>query len=155
MLMELHEKKQCTPPAKRAKRCFKATKADYPELCGFISDFVSGYTSDRKTLNDIEISVDEIFSNIQYYSSADESKPTDICLELSCSDGVLSLVFADNGVPFNPLEKAKPSLAENRKNKVIGGFGIFMVRNLMDEVSYQYDNKNILSIKKKLQEKSV
>lgn len=130
---------------------FKAQRQDYPRLCEFVNGFVSKYTADIKILNDIEISLGEIFSNIEFYSSADKEKITDVSVTLSHGEGRLKIVFKDNGIPFNPLEKAEPSLEENIKNKVVGGFGIFMVRNLMDNVSYQnIDNNNILILEKNI-----
>lgn len=136
----------------KAERSFKAVKEDYPIFCDFVLSFAAKHTDDRRKLNDIEVSLCEVFSNIDFYSASDGKTATDVFVELSVENGTMSIVIADNGMPFNPLENPKPSLEENIKNKVVGGFGIYMVRKLMDDVSYQYSGKNILTLKKKFVE---
>jgi len=136
-------------------RSFQANHESYPPLCGFVMDFARTYTDNRKCLNDIELSLGEIFSNIAFYSSEDGTALTDVTVALSKENDTLCIEFSDNGIPFNPLDRPKPSLEENRKNKVVGGFGIYMVTQLMDDVSYRYEDKNILTLKKKLLEETV
>jgi anti-sigma regulatory factor (Ser/Thr protein kinase) len=62
---------------------------------------------------------------------------------------MVSVTFADRGIPFNPLTVPEPNLnvpPEERKN---GGFGIFMVKNLMDVIEYEReDGWNKLTIGK-------
>ncbi len=136
----------------KTERSFKAKREEYPHLCDFVMKFAEKHTDDRRKLNDIELSLGEVFSNIEFYSAGGSKKITDVSVGLSAENGVLSIVFTDDGIPFDPLSKPDPSLEENRKSKVIGGFGIFMVKKLMDDVSYQYNGKNILTLKKKLTE---
>ena len=47
------------------------------------------------------------------------------------------LIFEDDGTAFNPLEKPDPDTGETLESRKAGGLGIFMVRKLMDEVSYE------------------
>ena len=58
--------------------------------------------------------------------------------------------FLDGGTPFNPLTMKAPDTSLKARERKIGGLGIFMVRKLADEVTYEYaDGKNILKIRKK------
>ena len=65
-------------------------------------------------------------------------------------DGEITLEFIDGGIPFNPLDKADPDISLPLEQREIGGLGIFLVREMMDDVAYTYVNKeNRLTIKKK------
>ena len=58
----------------------------------------------------------------------------------------------DNGVPYDPLVKADPDTTLSAEERDIGGLGIYMVKQSMDEITYEYkDGQNILAIKKNLQ----
>ena len=55
--------------------------------------------------------------------------------------------FVDDGVEFNPLSTNSPKLPENIDEAKIGGLGIHLVKNLVDEMYYEYkDNENHLTI---------
>ena len=57
----------------------------------------------------------------------------------------------DNGKQYDPLAKEDPDVTLSAKERKKGGLGIFMVKNTMDDVTYEYkDGKNILTIKKNL-----
>ena len=59
--------------------------------------------------------------------------------------------FLDGGVPFDPLAKADPDITPEAIMEREGGLGIFMVKKMMDDVSYVYENgKNTLTILKRL-----
>ena len=61
--------------------------------------------------------------------------------------------LVDQGVPYDPLKKEDPDLDVEVEDRSVGGFGIFMVKNSMDEVTYEYrDGQNILTIRKDLVE---
>jgi anti-sigma regulatory factor (Ser/Thr protein kinase) len=61
--------------------------------------------------------------------------------------------ITDQGIPFNPLEKDEPDISLPVDERNIGGLGIFMVRNLVDDLSYHRDDhQNILTIIKQLHE---
>lgn len=64
---------------------------------------------------------------------------------------MIVLVFIDQGIPYNPLENKDPDITLNLEEREIGGLGIYMVKKIMDEVSYEYmDGQNILRMRKSL-----
>ena len=92
------------------------------------------------------MAVDEIFSNIARYSGA-----TSVVLGCSLKDGKATLRFSDNGRPYDPTEKPDPDTTQSAEEREVGGLGIFMVKKLMDEVTYEYaDGSNILTLVKSL-----
>ena len=61
------------------------------------------------------------------------------------------LTFMDNGEPFDPLKRSDPNVQLSAEERGIGGLGIFLVKQTMDEVRYRYEyGTNILTLKKNL-----
>ena len=61
------------------------------------------------------------------------------------------ITFIDNGVPFDSLKADDPDITLSAQERQIGGLGIYMVKQSMDEISYEYRNgQNILTIKKRI-----
>ncbi len=72
-------------------------------------------------------------------------------VEVSEDPVTVTITFLDHGVPFDPLAKADPDLSLDAEERQIGGLGIFLTRQIMDDVAYAYKNgQNILTLKKKL-----
>lgn len=101
-----------------------------------------------KEINQFNIVIDEVFSNLVNYSGCKEIK-----LDINISDDLVKLVFKDDGSKFNPLEDVKEvDINVSSEEREIGGLGIHIVKNIMDEVTYEYkDNKNKLTIIKRRQ----
>ena len=58
--------------------------------------------------------------------------------------------FIDGGKPYDPLKREDPDITLSAEERKIGGLGIYMVKQSMDEIYYEYrDGKNILTIIKK------
>ena len=96
----------------------------------------------QKVRNRVQVTVDEIYSNILMYSGADYA-------EVSCAseEDTFTLVFRDNGVPYNPLEKEDPDVTLSAAERRIGGLGIFMVKKMASDISYDFaDGQNILKV---------
>ena len=52
----------------------------------------------------------------------------------------LTVEFIDNGIEFNPLLKENPKTPKNIEEAEIGGLGIYLTKELADELEYQYEN---------------
>lgn len=92
---------------------------------------------------------EEIIVNIIHYAYMEEADAY-LTLQVRDEDGAISIEFIDGGKPFNPLEKERPDVFLPPEKRQIGGLGIFLVREMMDEVDYTYRNsENRLVIKKK------
>ena len=61
------------------------------------------------------------------------------------------ITFIDKGIPYDPLAKPDPDVTLSAAEREIGGLGIFMVKQTMDAVEYEYkDGSNILPLVKNL-----
>ena len=113
-----------------------------PEATAFFEDTLSAADVPMKAIARVNIAVDEIFSNIAQYSGA-----SSVTLGCALSEGKATLRFSDNGRPYDPTEKPDPDTTLSAEERDIGGLGIFMVKKIMDEVSYEYtDGLNILTL---------
>ena len=103
----------------------------------------------KESLLNVEVCFEEIYVNIVSYAYPDGVGSADISVEMTGDE--LVLVFEDSGIPYNPLEKADPDLDEELLERELGGFGIYIVKKLMDHVDYVYRNgKNHLTLTKLL-----
>ncbi len=100
----------------------------------------------------VDVAIDEIFSNIIFYSGLKEDEKALIRVTVEDdNEKMITLEFVDTGRPFNPLERPEPDVTKPAEEREIGGLGIFMVKKSMDHVSYRNeDGKNILTIVKKI-----
>ena len=125
-------------------------KNEVDRIIEFVNNFLEPYDVDMKALSQIDITIDEICSNIFNYAYKD--KVGKIGIDISYADDVVTIDFVDEGAPFNPLEKDDPNIDAPIEQRQEGGLGIFIVKQMMDSVSYRYsENKeNILTISKKV-----
>ena len=95
----------------------------------------------------VNLIVEEIFSNIINYSKTDF-----ITVNVEFNTPILTLEFIDDGLEFNPLLKENPKLPDSIDEAQIGGLGIFLTKQMADDISYDYLNgENHLKITKKVE----
>jgi serine/threonine-protein kinase RsbW len=101
-------------------------------------------------ITDVNICLDELFTNIVSYGFEDDLAHT-IRFAMNLDNQVLTLSIEDEGVPFNPLEKKDPEVPADLIDVRIGGLGIHIVRKLMDDIRYKRkQGKNKLTMKKSI-----
>ena len=106
------------------------------------------------TQTTLDMAVEELFTNIASYSYNPTIGDVKVRIEVSGDPIAVSITFMDQGVPYDPLAKEDPDVDKPIEERPIGGLGIFMVKNSMDEVNYEYrDGQNILTIRKNLTDK--
>ena len=117
------------------------------EVLEFVNAAMREAMIDRKHEININIAVEEVFVNIAHYAySSDEGNVT---ISVDASQNNLAIEFRDSGQPYNPLSRDDPDTTLSAEEREIGGLGIFMVKKLMDNVSYRYENgNNVLTISK-------
>jgi anti-sigma regulatory factor (Ser/Thr protein kinase) len=122
--------------------------SELESLCRHLNKLshVSGLS--EACLTDINICLEELFTNIVSYGFIDDLEHT-IQFTIHMDNNVLTLTIEDEGIPFNPLVKEDPEIPADLKDVRIGGLGIHIVRKLMDEIRYERNRgKNSLTMKK-------
>ena len=117
-----------------------------------VTEFTETELSERnipmKDIFNFNIAVDELLSNVCKFSEA-----TNIKVSINMSENKLSMSFADNGKPFDPDSAPEPDIEASAEERKIGGLGLFMVKNMMDDFKYEYkDGNNISTITKELED---
>ena len=98
----------------------------------------------------INLVIEEALSNIILYAFNDKLKH-EIRISVSKEDNNLEITFKDDGIPFNPLLQKKPDINLPAEERPVGGLGIFLISQVMDEMHYSRDkNQNILILKKSI-----
>lgn len=121
------------------------------EVNALIDGVLEPYSCSEKTQMEIALAVEEIFVNIANYAYSLQKGQAEIVVDVWGEPPVLTVCFLDWGKPFNPLAKQDADVTLSAEERGIGGLGIFLVKKLMDDVSYLYeDGKNILTIRKRL-----
>ncbi len=119
-------------------------------LALFIEDLGERRGFDMALVMNLNIALEEVVSNIILYAY---SQRADEEIVIRCSELDNSLIFtiSDSGVAFDPTQVDEADVTLSAEERRIGGLGIFLVRQIMDEVKYErVESKNILIITKKI-----
>jgi len=117
----------------------------------FVNSELEKYDCPMKAQMQIDIAIDELFSNIAHYAYSPDVGPATVRFEVLEEPLSVIITFIDNGIPYNPLEKEDPDITLSVEEREIGGLGIFMVKKSMDEITYEFKNgQNILKVKKNI-----
>ena len=126
-----------------------ATVENIEVVTDFVNQQLELLECPMKAQMQIDIAIDELFSNIAHYSYNPEVGQATVRVEVVENPLAVTITFIDNGIPYDPLAKEDPDLTLSAEERQIGGLGIYMVKKSMDEITYEYKvGQNILSIKK-------
>ena len=127
----------------------EATVDNLNKVTSFVEKALEESGCPMKAQMQINIAIDEIFSNISYYAYQPNTGDATVQLEISEEPAEVTITFIDQGIPYDPLSQEEPDTTLSADERKIGGLGIFMVKKSMDDLSYEYkDGKNILKMKK-------
>lgn len=124
-----------------------------PVVTEFVDEELEKYECSMKAQMQIDIAIDELFSNIANYAYAESDGKKVATVQVEVKKDPLSVIitFIDSGVPYDPLKQTDPDVTLSADERQIGGLGIFLVKKSMDLVEYEYkDGQNILSITKEI-----
>jgi len=94
----------------------------------------------------VSIVLDELLNNIITYAF-DDGEEHDITIRFQLKYLRLIITVEDDGIPFNPFRSDAPDVKLSVLERKLGGLGIHIVKNLVDEYHYiRQSNKNIISL---------
>ncbi|MCF0168254.1 MAG: SpoIIE family protein phosphatase [Bacteroidales bacterium] len=129
---------------------FKNRMSEIKRISAFIEVLCEEISSDCACLNEIQLAVEEAAVNVINYAYPEGSE-CDSTLAASYDGSVLTLELSDSGVQFDPTLRKDPDVTAGIQERPVGGLGIFLIKNMMDEVVYQYkDQHNVLTMTKKI-----
>jgi anti-sigma regulatory factor (Ser/Thr protein kinase) len=96
------------------------------------------------------MALDDLLANIISYGYVDDSHHL-ISIKLSLVGDSVVVVITDDGLPFNPFTREGPDTDLSLEEREIGGLGLLLVKNVIDETYYKrHVNKNVITLVKKL-----
>ncbi|WP_414732729.1 ATP-binding protein [Acetobacterium carbinolicum] len=126
-----------------------ASTENLSKILEFIDAELEAAGADMKMIFQVDLAVEEIYTNIAHYAYAPDDGKVIIQFDAYGDPSLVEIQFIDCGKPFNPLDNPDPDITLTAEERQIGGLGVLMVKKSMDEVDYRFEeNKNILTIKK-------
>lgn len=119
-------------------------------LAEFIEELGAELSLSMETTMHINLALEEAVSNIIMYAYPQE-EAHEIILKTSATENQLIFLITDNGLSFDPTSAPEVNLDIPAEERQIGGLGIFLIRRIMNEVTYRrLDGENHLTMKKNL-----
>ena len=123
---------------------FYLTTETFDSVTQYVTEKCAEAGCDDETVGKLEIATSEILANIESYAYENGGE-----LEIltKSRDRRMTIIFKDRGKPFNPLLVQEPDVNMPLTERKPGGLGVFIVKKLVSETSYTYENgQNILTI---------
>ncbi len=104
-------------------------------------------TGVRRSLN---IALDELLANVLSHGRTG-SDPRSVTVEAGVDQECVMVIITDDGPPFNPFKVNAPDTTLSVEERPIGGLGIHLVGQLIDQASYQRrEGHNVVVLVKEL-----
>ena len=122
---------------------------EMPRLHRFVQVVSEQAGLDDALAMSLNLALEEAVSNVILYAYPEGTDPQ-VDIGAVVREDRIDFTVSDSGVPFDPTDAPEPDLSADLKDRPVGGLGIYLVKRIMDEVSYARKNgKNILSMTKK------
>jgi serine/threonine-protein kinase RsbW len=107
-----------------------------PALMRLLREFWSaGRLPPNEALN-FELALEEVFMNVVIHGSRTDHSPH-VEVALTLLDDQVTMIVEDDGPPFDPLSLSTPDVKASLEQRPVGGLGVHLVRQMMDELIYQ------------------
>lgn len=133
------------------ERTFPADVNELPKVQGFFDEMLDLCHCPMKVQIAISVAIEEVFVNIANYAYPEGDGEAGAAFSFDPESRIATFVLRDHGIPFNPLRQDDPDITLSAEEREIGGLGIFITKNTMDDVTYCYENEeNVLTMRKKI-----
>jgi len=106
--------------------------------------------TDASLAMSINLALEEAVTNSMLYGYPEGTAGL-VEIEGGDDGSMLTFIVSDSGVPFDPTQQAEADVTLGVEDRPIGGLGIFLVREIMDEVRYERQgDRNVLTLSKQL-----
>ena len=97
-----------------------------------------------------QLALEELLRNVISHAYPDRDEHQ-IEIAFDRNDSHLIATISDDGIPFNPLNAPPPDLDAALEERGLGGLGIHLARNVVDDFTYAWDaGRNVVTIRKRL-----
>lgn len=113
------------------------------------ADFAEAHGVPAAVRRSMSVALDELLTNTIWYGLPDVG--SEVTVEVELHPDRLTVTVIDNGRPFDPFDRSAPDTTLALEERPIGGLGIHLVRQLVEDVSYQRrSDRNVVVMTKRL-----
>lgn len=124
----------------RVRREFAAEKEAIPKVHDFVKETLTANGVAGRSQEDLVLACDEAATNIVEHAFAPgralESEHPHFILALKCKNNRVTATFFDSGCSYDPAAVEKPDIQKNLHGEKRGGYGVFLIRKLVDKIVY-------------------
>lgn len=113
-----------------------ADMAELERLNEAIDNFGETNHWSPKSLFQVKLALEEVVTNTLSYGFNGQHGQR-ILLKLIQENQHVTIDLSDNGVAFDPLQQPPPDLNASLEDREVGGLGVYLVRQMMDSVTYR------------------
>ena len=137
--------------AHMTKKTFPAKTEMLNDVLGYVEQTLESFDCPMKTQMAICVALEEVFVNVAHYAYPCGDGDMTLAIAFDEASRAVTFRMADQGVPFDPLQKPDPDITLSAEDRQIGGLGIFIAKKTMDSIQYAYENgENVLTMIKKI-----
>jgi len=131
-----------------------ADRTEVARVTAAFAEFADAHALPAAVRRSMNVALDELLTNTSVYGFAGrEGGGGEVTVEAELFTDRVSVTITDDGRPFDPFAVAAPDTALPVEERQIGGFGIHLVRRMMDAVSYhRRADRNIVVLTKLLRD---
>jgi serine/threonine-protein kinase RsbW len=127
----------------------KADLAEIEQVRDFLRQGMCGIIIEEEETIKLELALHEIFVNIVLH--AYPKGDGDVTIRIRSDGAIFCIEIRDRGMPFNPDEMPPIDLEKKIQMGTRGGLGIYLIKTLMDKLSYRRDgDENVLTVCKRM-----
>lgn len=132
---------------------FLRNLASLDRLFEFVGLFADRHKMGDEAAFDLKLVIEEIFTNLVKH---DPEAAAEIPIVLTVTEGKIEVVVTNaGGKGFNPTESPPIDTDAPLRERKTGGLGLHLVKNLVDDISYEYaGGTGVIRIIKYLEENS-
>ena len=124
--------------------------SEITRLYEFIEEMGNDFSLSPDIVFNLNLVLEEAVVNVINYAYPKEEHQY-IYLSATMKDGSIVLVLTDTGKEFDPTAAPEADITLSADERQIGGLGIFLIRQIMNEVKYErIEGKNVLTLEKKI-----
>ncbi|HCT93516.1 MAG TPA: ATP-binding protein [Rikenellaceae bacterium] len=113
--------------------------AELERLASILNDIGREWALTPLFVNQLNLVLEEAVTNIMFYSYSDSSLHC-ITINIINHNDTIEICICDDGKPYNPTKKIDPDITLDAEKREVGGLGIFIIKKIMDRVTYTYEN---------------
>jgi len=135
-----------TPPAAEIQLLINDRLAEIATVTDELESFAMANGVPDTITWRFQLALEELLRNIIAHAYMDNDNH-EIGIHFRCIDTKFTATITDGGIPFNPLNSEPPDLSNALDEREIGGLGIHLARNVVEEFEYAWaDGKNVVTI---------